>query len=79
VIDKAMFAGQFDLDVEVSTDGLDGIMDMLGIRGPTAAAPDNMSPSLLTALPQELGLKLTAGKGFVEVLVIEHVQRPSEN
>jgi hypothetical protein len=30
VIDKAMFAGQFDLDVEVSTDGLDGIMDMLG-------------------------------------------------
>lgn len=79
VIDKTTFAGQFDLDVEVSRDGLDGIMDMLGVRSPTAPAPDNMSPSLLTVLPQELGLKLTAGKGPVEVLVIEHVQRPSEN
>jgi uncharacterized protein (TIGR03435 family) len=79
VIDKTTFAGQFDLDVEVSMDGLDGIMDMLGIRSPTAPAPDNMSPSLLTALPQQLGLRLTAGKGPVDVLVIERVQRPSEN
>jgi uncharacterized protein (TIGR03435 family) len=79
VIDKATFGGQFDLDVEVSMDGLEGIMDMLGIRSPTAPAPDNMTPTLLTALPQQLGLKLTAGKGPVEVLVIEHVQRPSEN
>ena len=79
MIDKTTFAGQFDLDVEVSMDGLDGIMDMLGIRSPTAPAPDNMSPSLLTALPQQLGLKLTSGKGPVEVLVIERVQRPSEN
>lgn len=79
VVDKTAFAGRFDLDLEVSTDGLEGIMNPLAMRGPTAAATDNMSPSLLTALPQQLGLKLTAGKGPVEVLVIEHVQRPSEN
>ena len=79
VIDRTAFAGKFDLDVEVSLDGLEGIMDMLGIRSPTTQAPDNMIPSILTALPQQLGLKLTAGKGPVEVLVMEHVQRPSEN
>jgi uncharacterized protein (TIGR03435 family) len=79
VIDRTAFGGKFDVDMEVSLDGLDGIMDVLGIRSPTAPASDNMVPSVLTALPEQLGLKLTAGKGPVEVLVIEHVQRPSEN
>jgi uncharacterized protein (TIGR03435 family) len=79
VIDKTTLAGQFDVDMEVSMDGLEGIMEMLGIRSPNPPAPDNASPSILTALPQQLGLRLTAGKGPVEVLVIEHVQRPSGN
>jgi uncharacterized protein (TIGR03435 family) len=79
VIDRTAFAGKFDLDVEVSLDGLEGIMDLLGIPSPAAQAPDNMIPSVLTALPHQFGLKLTAGKGPLEVLVIEHVQRPSEN
>jgi uncharacterized protein (TIGR03435 family) len=79
VIDRTAFGGKFDLDVEVSLDGLDGILDVLGIRSPSAPASDNMMPSILTALPEQLGLKLTAGKGPVEVLVIEHVQRPSGN
>jgi len=79
VIDRTAFGEQFDLDVEVSLDGLDGIMDVLGIRSAAAPASDNMIPSVLTALPEQLGLKLTAGKGPVEVLVIEHVRRPSEN
>jgi uncharacterized protein (TIGR03435 family) len=79
VIDRTAFGGKFDLDVEVSLDGLDGILEGLGIGSPAAPASGNMIPSILTALPEQLGLKLTAGKGPVEVLVIEHVQRPSEN
>jgi uncharacterized protein (TIGR03435 family) len=79
VVDKTAFAGKFDLDMEVSLDGLEGILDLLGIRSPSTQEPDNKLPSMLTALPQQLGLKLSAGQGPVEVLVIEHVQRPSEN
>jgi len=36
-------------------------------------------PSLFAALKEQLGLKLTAQKGPVQYLVIDHVERPSEN
>jgi uncharacterized protein (TIGR03435 family) len=31
------------------------------------------------ALEEQLGLKLESTKGRVEILVIDHVERPSEN
>lgn len=49
----------------------------------TLAADGNLpvmtSPSLFTALQEELGLKLESAKAPVEVLVIERVEKPSEN
>jgi uncharacterized protein (TIGR03435 family) len=79
VIDQTASTAKFDLDVEVSLDGLEGVMDALGIHNPTPQSPDNLVPSIFTALPQQLGLKLTNGRGPVEVLVIDHVERPSGN
>lgn len=48
--------------------------------------PDNVSadandrrPSLFTAMEEQLGLKLTAGRRSVEVLVVDQIQRPTAN
>jgi uncharacterized protein (TIGR03435 family) len=40
---------------------------------------DAPGPSVFEALQDQLGLRLEATKGPVEVLVIDSVQRPSEN
>ena len=44
----------------------------------TAAAPDAF-PDIFTAIQEQLGLKLEPSKGPVDVLVIDHIERPTEN
>ena len=52
---------------------------------PVASQPLDAPPppledeSIFTALPEALGLRLEPAKGRVETLVIDHVERPSEN
>jgi len=41
--------------------------------------PDTSGPTLFAALKQQLGLELKAGKGPVEVIVIDHVEKPTAN
>jgi bla regulator protein blaR1 len=45
----------------------------------SAPPPDNSGPSLFTAPQEQLGLKLESTKGPVDTIVIEHIERPSEN
>ena len=44
----------------------------------TADAPD-APPGMLTALQEQLGLKLESVKAPVDVLVIDHIGSPSQN
>ncbi|MGH9439187.1 MAG: TIGR03435 family protein, partial [Terriglobia bacterium] len=44
-----------------------------------SAPPGTSGPSLFTAIREQLGLKLKAEKGPVQVFVIEHVEQPSAN
>jgi uncharacterized protein (TIGR03435 family) len=73
VIDKTGLTGMFDFHLEFAPDDL--------TPGITAAGDgsDPLGPSIFAALQEQLGLKLEAGKGPVELLVIDHVQKPSEN
>lgn len=76
--------GKFADDLSGSLDRV--IVDDTGLTGPFDVdlewSPDQSAsdkPSIFTALQEQLGLKLESTKGPVEVLVIDHVERPTED
>jgi uncharacterized protein (TIGR03435 family) len=74
VLDKTGLTENFDfiLKFAVARPGPD---DTLNGR----PMPDSDLPFLFEAIQQQLGLKLEPGKGPVEVIVIDHIERPSGN
>jgi uncharacterized protein (TIGR03435 family) len=73
VIDKTGLAGMFDFHLEFTPDEVTPGITVSG------DARDPAGPSIFAALQEQLGLKLEAAKGPAEVLVIDHVEKPSEN
>ena len=60
--------------------GLRGVFDFdLAWTPDETVATDLSGPSIFTALQEQLGLKLESTKGPVEVLVIDSVERPTED
>lgn len=74
VIDKTGVPGIFDFHLEFAID--DTTRAFPGARN--AVPSDDPGPSIFTAI-QQLGLRLESDKGPVEFLVIDHVEKPSEN
>jgi len=80
VIDKTGFTGRFGLHLEFAIDdALAGLPDPVGPDVSGQAAGSSARPSIRTALQEQLGLRLEVSKGPVEVFVIDHVERPTEN
>jgi uncharacterized protein (TIGR03435 family) len=80
VSDRTELKGVYDFKLRFTPDER--------LQPPSGAPPDfrfplppadSSAPSLFDALQEQLGLKLESGKGPVEVIVIDHIQRPSEN
>jgi uncharacterized protein (TIGR03435 family) len=82
ILDKTGFTGEFDLNLSFTADdatrglpGSGGPGDPGGSRLPT----DPNLPSIFAALEEQLGLKLVAAKGPVEVLVVDRAEKPTPN
>ena len=75
VMDKTGFTGEFDLNLNYSDDALAKSPDDAGGNRP----PSEPNLSIVFAAMQHLGLKLEPAKGPVEVLVVDHAERPAAN
>ncbi len=72
VEDDTGMVGNYDINMEYAPYN-ENDNDLL------ASKPDTGVPSLFTALQDQLGLKLEARKGPVEVFVIDRAEKPSAN
>jgi uncharacterized protein (TIGR03435 family) len=74
VVDRTGLTGNFDIDLTFTP-------ERMPQGAPPPGAPpltiDPNGPSLFTALQEQLGLKLESDRAPVEVLVIDHVERPT--
>jgi uncharacterized protein (TIGR03435 family) len=77
VVDKTGLEGRYDLTLKWTPDELSDSQG--GASGARSSTSDASAPSLFTAIQEQLGLKLVPEKGPVAVLVIDHVEMPSEN
>jgi len=73
VVDKTGLTGRYDFNLEWTPDEtqFDGNVP--------PANPDHPKPDLFAAMQQQLGLRLEATRGPIEAMVIDKIERPSEN
>ena len=81
VVDKTNLTGKYDIDLQYTPEQGQSLAPPGGSPPGMPALPpiDPNGPSLFTALQEQLGLKLESQKGPVEMIVVDHIERPSEN
>jgi uncharacterized protein (TIGR03435 family) len=79
VVNKTGLTGFFDVDLHWAPDPAETgpFGPVPGVQPPAPADP--AGPSIFTALQEQLGLRLESSKGPVGVLVIDSIEKPSEN
>jgi uncharacterized protein (TIGR03435 family) len=81
VLDRTELTGKFDISMHWTPDQSQAMQPPPGGAPPGMQLPpiDPNGPSIFTALQEQLGLKLESQKGPVDIIVIDHVEKPSEN
>jgi uncharacterized protein (TIGR03435 family) len=81
VLDHTGLKGKYDFTFRWETDSSQRATFLGPAGNPQAnsAPPSDSGPSIFTALQEQLGLKLESTKGPVDVIVIGHIERPSED
>jgi len=77
VANQTEIEGRYDISVTFTPD--DTMAGGMGAKLPPPPEGAEAPPSLFVAMPTQLGLRLEATKAPVEVLVVQHVEKPSEN
>jgi uncharacterized protein (TIGR03435 family) len=77
IVDKTELTGDYDFTLHWTPDAGGPPPNLPpGVELP---AIDPNGPTLFTALQEQLGLRLESQKGPVETIVIDHVEKPTEN
>lgn len=56
-----------------------GLAGTYGIALKFSRSDRDDNPSIFTAVQEQLGLKLEPGRALIDVLVIDHIEKPSAN
>ena len=79
VIDKTGITRYFEMHLVFSPDDSAAPRPVADDPGASAAVTSPDAPGIFQAIQEQLGLRLVPAKGPVDVLVIDHIERPSEN
>jgi bla regulator protein BlaR1 len=82
VVDNTGLTGKYDFNLKWTPGDEEQAFKQLGPGPdgrPAPPPPDSSGPTIFTALQEQLGLKLESQKSSVDTLVIDHVEKPSEN
>lgn len=76
VTDETGLKGDYDVDLRFAADEATA---NIGGSPTNQRAGDQVGPSIFTAVQDKLGLRLDSAKGPVEIIVVNHIERPSAN
>jgi uncharacterized protein (TIGR03435 family) len=80
VVDRTgLTSGGYDLDLKWMPDSPEAMLSGVPVVLPPPVSADSDRPSIFTALSEQLGLELQSSKGPVEVLVIDRIERATED
>jgi uncharacterized protein (TIGR03435 family) len=77
IIDKTDLRGKYDIRLEYLPD--QATPRPTAVDQPDGPADIQPGASLFTAVEQQLGLKLVPVKGTRQIIVIDHIEKPSRN